>query len=146
LFQDAAGRLIVEVDGTPGNGVTVNGVATVGGTLEIRLAPGVDRLAGQSVDVLRATSILGSFSQVITPWGVQAELHGNSLSVSIAQICDGDTNGDGHVNIDDLIAVIQRWDFGCPPAPEFCEADLDGDGLVDINDLLEIVNGWGMCQ
>jgi Ca2+-binding EF-hand superfamily protein len=66
--------------------------------------------------------------------------------VSIAQICDGDTNGDGLVNIDDLIAVIQRWDFGCPPAPEFCEADLDGDGLVDINDLLEIVNGWGMCQ
>jgi hypothetical protein len=146
LFQDAAGRLILEVDGAAGNGVTVNGIATVGGTLEIRLAPGMDRLVGQTVDVLRANSIIGSFSQVITPWGVEAEFHGNSVSVAIAQICGGDTNGDGIVNIDDLIEVIQHWGIGCPPVPEFCKADRDGNGVIDINDLLEIINDWGVCQ
>jgi hypothetical protein len=50
----------------------------------------------------------------------------------------GDVNGDGFVNIDDLLGVISAWGT-CPG----CPADLTGGGLVNIDDLLAVINGWG---
>jgi hypothetical protein len=57
-------------------------------------------------------------------------------------ICDGgnipgDVDGNGSVDIDDLLAVINAWG-NCPG----CQADLTGNGVVDIDDLLQVINGW----
>lgn len=49
----------------------------------------------------------------------------------------GDTNGDGIVDLDDLLAVINSWG-ACPG----CVGDLTGDGVVDIDDLLLVINNW----
>ena len=54
----------------------------------------------------------------------------------------GDANGDGVVNINDLLEVINHWG-PCPPAPNFCSAELTGDPLVNIDDLLAVINHWG---
>ncbi len=51
---------------------------------------------------------------------------------------EGDTNGDGLVNVTDLLAVIADW--GCTGT---CSADVDGDGDVDVSDLLLVIGNWG---
>jgi hypothetical protein len=54
----------------------------------------------------------------------------------------GDANGDGQVNVDDLIAVILGWG-SCPPAPATCPADVNHDGSVDVDDLIMVILNWG---
>jgi hypothetical protein len=47
-------------------------------------------------------------------------------------------NGDGLVNVNDLLAVINGWG-SCPS----CAADVTNDGNVNVNDLLAVINSWG---
>lgn len=54
--------------------------------------------------------------------------------------CDGDTNGDGEVDFDDLIEALST--FG--PCVD-CPADFDGNDEVDFNDLITILSAWGTC-
>ena len=51
----------------------------------------------------------------------------------------GDANGDGTVNVMDLLAVIQAWG-ACSGD---CPADLNGDGTVNVMDLLMVLENWG---
>ncbi|MDG2291030.1 MAG: dockerin type I domain-containing protein, partial [Phycisphaerales bacterium] len=55
--------------------------------------------------------------------------------------CLGDVDGDGSVNVVDLLAVISAWG----PCEE-CDADIDANGLVDVTDLLTIISAWGPCS
>lgn len=50
-----------------------------------------------------------------------------------------DTNGDGLVNISDLLSIIDAWGQTNSPA------DVSGDGVVDVMDLLIVVGNWGAC-
>jgi hypothetical protein len=54
----------------------------------------------------------------------------------------GDVNGDGSVDVDDLIAVILAWG-ACPAPPQACPADVNLDGTVDVDDLIIVVLNWG---
>jgi hypothetical protein len=66
----------------------------------------------------------------------------------ISPAIPGDANGDGAVNVDDLIAVILAWG-PCPPKPAVggCPADIEpfpgGDGDVDVDDLIAVILNWG---
>ena len=53
----------------------------------------------------------------------------------------GDITGDGIVNVDDLLAVINSWGrcAGCPADI----APAGGDGVVNVDDLLAVINNWG---
>ena len=59
----------------------------------------------------------------------------------------GDINGDGAVNVVDLLAVINAW--GDCADPNNCPADIAppgppiGDDVVNVMDLLLIINNWG---
>ena len=50
-----------------------------------------------------------------------------------------DIDGDGMVNVTDLLAIMDAWGSctGCP-------ADLTGDGLVNVTDLLEVIGNWSI--
>ena len=48
-------------------------------------------------------------------------------------------NGDGMVNIDDLVVVITHWGQTSGPA------DINHDNIVNIDDLVQVVTHWGMC-
>jgi hypothetical protein len=48
-------------------------------------------------------------------------------------------NGDGAVDVLDLLAVLAAW--GAAAGPE----DINGDGIVDVLDLLELLAAWGPC-
>jgi aminopeptidase YwaD len=60
----------------------------------------------------------------------------------------GDVTGNGIVDVDDLLALINSWGR-CPAPPSACPADIPaapggmGDGVVDIDDLLRVINNWG---
>lgn len=54
-------------------------------------------------------------------------------------------NGDGLVNVNDLLAVISGWG-PCPaPCPPHCGADVTDDCTVNVNDLLAVISAWGLC-
>ncbi len=52
--------------------------------------------------------------------------------------CEGDCNGDGNVNVDDLLAFL--GDFGGPS-----DCDWNGDGEATVEDLLAMLAAWGPC-
>jgi len=54
--------------------------------------------------------------------------------------CDPDINGDGYVNVSDLLVVIDQWGLANSPA------DVNFDGIVDVADLLIVVGNWGPCE
>jgi hypothetical protein len=61
-----------------------------------------------------------------------------------AQACTGDTNGDGVVQISDLILCV-RQALGTAAATNSCDADTDG--MVEINELIAAVgNALGTCD
>jgi ligand-binding sensor domain-containing protein len=57
-----------------------------------------------------------------------------------AEPVPGDVNGDGAVDVDDLVALIVAW--GPCPSPSDCPADVNGDGAVDVDDLVQLILNW----
>ncbi|MAT82201.1 MAG: hypothetical protein CMJ29_11235, partial [Phycisphaerae bacterium] len=55
-----------------------------------------------------------------------------------------DTNGDGLVDVNDILAVIDAWG-DCVPDQD-CPADVDGDDVVNVNDVLLVIGEWGACE
>ena len=51
----------------------------------------------------------------------------------------GDVDGDGDVDVDDLMALIAAYGSTCSGCPE----DLDGDGDVDVDDLMILLGNYG---
>ena len=53
--------------------------------------------------------------------------------------CSGDLDGNGEVNVDDILAVIGSFGSGA-------SGDVDGDGDTDVDDLLAVVGSFGPCS
>ena len=51
--------------------------------------------------------------------------------------CSGDLNGDGVVDVSDLLTIISAW--GTP------DADITGDNMTDVSDLLVAIGAFGQC-
>jgi glucose/arabinose dehydrogenase len=52
--------------------------------------------------------------------------------------CDGDCNGDGQVNVDDILEMLGQ--FGAAG-----DCDTNGDDIIDVDDLLAQIGNWGSC-
>jgi hypothetical protein len=59
------------------------------------------------------------------------------------QDCLGDTNGDGLVDVLDMINVVLFW--GSNGQAPGINADTNGDGVVTVLDLTDVVLNWGPC-
>jgi len=55
--------------------------------------------------------------------------------------CLTDLNGDGILDVNDVLAIIVNW--GSTNAP-LC--DLNGDGVVEVNDLIILISAWDSCH
>jgi hypothetical protein len=54
--------------------------------------------------------------------------------------CSTDLNGDGMVDVVDLLQIVGEW------ASQDSDADIDGSGVVDTCDLLAVIATWGQCE
>ncbi len=62
----------------------------------------------------------------------------NPTGVALIQIpLPSDVNGDGNVDVLDLLAILGAWQQSGVPE------DVTGDGIVDVLDLLEVLAHWG---
>ncbi|RLF62217.1 MAG: hypothetical protein DRN33_05830, partial [Thermoplasmata archaeon] len=77
---------------------------------------------GHKEDLPDAATIPDAFCEVVSsPW---------------------DINGDGSVDIFDIVIVTQHW-METPSDPNWCEcADINGDEIVDMDDILMIADHW----
>lgn len=67
----------------------------------------------------------------------------NAVQIRKLEAVVGDTNGDGIVDIFDLLNVLAAWGLCDLPCPPSCTADFDGDCRVGILDLLTLLANWG---
>ncbi|MEM7228416.1 MAG: di-heme oxidoredictase family protein [Planctomycetota bacterium] len=86
--------------------------------------------------------------------GTSADANGNAIpdECDCAADCTPDngdgTFGNGVVNIDDVLAVINAFgsaDSRCDVAPQFIDGTF-GNGIVNIDDVLAVINNFGPCS
>ncbi len=66
---------------------------------------------------------------------------------TFTDICPADITGNGFIDVDDLLAVINGWGKCAGPCPP-CAPDIAppaGNCNVDVDDLLAVINAWGSC-
>jgi len=80
-----------------------------------------------------------------TPSSVQTPVPVPQPQLCVADIAPA--GGNGTVNVDDLLAVINAW--GTCPDPNNCPPDMapkGGNDEVNVDDLLAVINAWGDCS
>jgi len=88
-------------------------------------------------DLGSATGISDDGS-VITGWGFgPGGIEG--WIVTLEEDSPADINGDGAVDVNDLLMVISGWG----PCGFFCPADINDDDVVNVLDLLMVIQDWG---
>ncbi len=132
--------------------LTVNGTATLAGTLEAQLTSGFVPVVGDSFNVVSGSAIQDGFTAAGLPvlpsdrlWQLQYGPYVATLSVVAAPSqCRGDGNCDGVINwrdIDYLVAAqndnTSAWSalFGGLPTCRFLNNDCNGDGYVNWRDI-----------
>jgi Tol biopolymer transport system component len=116
---------------------------------------GMTELASPRGDITAASSMtwtprLSADGRLVVFASDSADLVPNDFNTALdifgyfwlGPIIVGDVNGDGAVNVDDLVAVILGWG-DCPKPPDECPADVDGSGTVDVDDLIMVILNWG---
>jgi len=144
--QNAGGRLSLDIAGSLFNDqdyLEVTGPATLGGELNLNLVGAFEPIEGQQFTILTASSVTGTFSSITGDPGFSVAYTPTSVVITyegVGQI--GDVNGDGVVNVADLLLVIGAWG-----ACAGCDADIAphpaGDGIVNVADLLLVISNWG---
>jgi len=105
--------------------------------LNPRLVTGAD-VTGEGNDDLVTVNV--------TPATIGAGGGGPTSTLSIrpnlfSTTTPGDLNGDGVVNVSDLLILLGQW--GTCADPNNCPADLNDDGVVNVSDLLILLANWG---
>ena len=92
----------------------------------------------------------GMFSSISNPSISSTLICGNTIDQlsgnytdgggnTITDVCPADSpdiNGDGVVDVLDLLIILDQWGMSDSPA------DINGDGVVNVNDLLMVIGNW----
>jgi hypothetical protein len=87
--------------------------------------------------------VIGSVELAVTVAATGGELVEAVYDIIASPRSPGDADGDGDVDVFDLLLVLGTWG-DCPaPCPPRCDADLDFNCTVNIFDLLTVLGNWG---
>jgi hypothetical protein len=70
---------------------------------------------------------------------LDANTNGIPDECEVPPTCAPDLTGNGIVDVDDLLTVINSWGV------KGGAGDVTGNGIVDVDDLLAVINAWGPC-
>jgi hypothetical protein len=73
--------------------------------------------------------------------GLSEDLNANGIPDECEAV--GDLNGDGIVNVRDLLALLAAWGVCDDPCPPACSGDTNFDCTVNWVDLLTLLSNWG---
>lgn len=76
--------------------------------------------------------------------GVSVDVNSNGIPDSCEPTCDRDLDGNGTINVADLLGVIRQWG-ACPASPAPCGGDVIQNEVVNVQDLLAVIQSWGPC-
>ena len=130
--------------------------ANLDGELHVTILSDPDP-AAEYIVLESVTNIVGSFTNVASGGDLEEEEGRGMFTVyyglgspypadqvvvtNFRELCRADLNGDGAVNVSDLLILLAGWG----PCQAVCPADVDRDGSVNVWDLLEILSNWGAC-
>ena len=107
---------------------------------------GYDPALGDQVTVVTGSPISGAFASFDLPaltGDRYVRVLVNSSTVRLRTQRPGDADGNGVVNVVDMLLVLGQWG-GCAPG---CDGDVfpipAGNGVVTINDFLMVLANWG---
>jgi hypothetical protein len=87
----------------------------------------------------------GAWDQCDIDSGLSQDSNKDGVPDECQPLCAiADATGNGVIDVDDLLTVINSWG-ACDPPPSECNGDVTGNGVVDVDDLLMVVNNWGPC-
>lgn len=145
--QTSTGRMKVDLAGHGDLNRDIRegvGPINLAGELHINLTNGFMPNVGDEFWIIWANNGLkGAFDTVTGAPGFSVHYVGNTVRIVYDGVpaCPADLNGDGSVDVLDLLAMLSAWG---PCAG--CGADLNSSGNVDVQDLLILLASWGMCQ
>jgi uncharacterized membrane protein len=119
------------------------------GTTTHRVADLLPPGSGWDLDMNTSSSAMGiSEDGVIVGTGIHNGDTRAYAMIPVVTSCDGDTNGDGMVNVDDLNNVILDWGTDGSANGGDITGSTPGsgpDGAVNVNDLNAVIVAWGLC-
>ena len=147
--QGNDGGYVVDLGLSGNDHLQVNGAASLGGAIQVRLVGSFLPMLGQEFVILDAASVNGVFGCVEfpnAPAGYFTVVYGpTSVKLVVAGLPpqEADLDFDGVVGAGDVAVLLGAWgDTPCNNAI-CCPADLDGDGKVNATDLAILLGAWG---
>ena len=115
---------VTQIDTSDSRGVRLT-IALASGVTDVRIATDLSLHA--------RLGFLGLDAYATCRGGLHADVCNGSVCP-----CTGDLDGDGVVDVDDMLAMLGDW--GLSGA-----SDIDGSGIVNIDDLMLLFARWGPC-
>ena len=143
-YTQGAAALDIEIGGlTPGSGhdrLAVTGTASISGTLNASEVNGFSPQGFTSIDILTASSVTGTFSQLNLPplWSVQYSPNKVSLVKYLEFVYYRDQDGDGFGNIAD---TIRRFATTAPTGYKADSTDCNDNNIAINPAAIEICDG-----